>query len=79
MTRIHLCNGIKVPDNELQLDAQTFSFLYMVEQLEENVIIRSRQCRLGVSNNIAVCESCLALSKESEKCIINIDNIYYLE
>ena len=68
LTRIHLCNGIKVPDNELQLDAQTFSFLYMVEQLEENVIIRSRQCRVGVSNNIPVCESCLALSKESEKC-----------
>ena len=68
LTRMQLCNGIKVPDNELKLDAQTFSFLYMVEQFEENVIIRSRQCRVGVSDKTPVCESCLALNKESEKC-----------
>ena len=70
LTRITLCNGIKMPDNELQLDAQTFSFLYMVEQLDENVIIRSRQCRVGIYDNHhqqSCCESCMALNKENEK------------
>ena len=67
LTRMQLCNGIKVPDSELQLDAQTFSFLYMVEQLEESVIIRSRQCRVGIYDTNPVCESCMALNKESEK------------
>ena len=77
LTRMQLCNGVKAPDNELQLDAQTFSFLYMVEQLDENVIIRSRQCRVGVYDHNLVCESCMALNKESDKCETSIKTNFH--
>ena len=65
LTRIKLCQGVKNSDNELKLDPQTFAYLYLVEQLEKNVIIRSRQCRVGLFDGSGVCQACSALDKEN--------------
>ena len=64
LTRIQLCHGVQTPDNELKLDPQTFSYLYLVEHVENNVIVRSRQCQFGLFGGIEVCKACIALNKD---------------
>ena len=60
----HLCKGFELVENEVRLDPKTFSNNYLVEQFEENVIIRSRQCDFTVSEGKSVCNPCLILSNK---------------
>ena len=49
LQQAHLCKGFDVIESNLKLDPKTFSNIYLVEQFEENVIIRSRECEFTVS------------------------------
>ena len=61
INRMKLCQGVKMPDNDLKLDASTFSAMYLVETLEQNVIIRSQQCQYGLYDDL-VCKMCASLN-----------------
>ena len=60
---IQLCQGVKILDPTLKLDPQTFTFLYLVEQLDQNVIVRSRQCQVALQDGKLVCDVCEALNE----------------
>ena len=40
LEKLKLCHGIKMPDSDLKLDARTFSSMYLVERLQNDVIVR---------------------------------------
>ena len=69
-----LCQGVKITNTDLQLDIQTFSNLYLVEQFEEKVIIRSRKCKFAVFDNETVCTSCLDIYVGE-----NVDNDLFVD
>ena len=51
-------------DRTLRLDSQTFTFLYLVERLDEEIIVRSRQCKCILDQNNdkeSICKECLNL------------------
>ena len=69
---LKLCRGIclltkdgesDIMDRTLRLDSQTFTFLYLVERLDEEIIVRSRQCKyiLDQNNKESLCKECLNL------------------
>ena len=60
---MQLCQGVKILDPTLKLDPQTFTFLYLVENLDQNVIVRSRQCQFALHEGKLVCEVCEALNE----------------
>ena len=62
----HLCKGFELVESDLRLDPKTFSSLYLVEQFEENVIIRSRECEFTVCEGRRVCKPCLILSNKQD-------------
>ena len=65
LLEIKPCQGINLVGNELlKLDLRSFSFLYLIEQLEQNVIIRSRQCTFALKES-TICEACEMLSTEN--------------
>ena len=59
---LHLCQGVQLPDVQSKLDLRMFSSLYLLEHLEENVIIRSVQCNFALCPDDVVCDACAALS-----------------
>ena len=61
LERMQLCQGITMPDNDLKLDASTFSAMYLVERLEENVIVRSHHCQYALYED-SVCKMCFSLN-----------------
>ena len=63
LKHIQLCQGVKVLDPTLKLDPQTFTFLYLVELLDQSVIVRSRQCQFGLQDGKLVCDVCEALNE----------------
>ena len=63
LKHIQLCQGVKVLDPSLKLDPQTFTFLYLVELLDQSVIVRSRQCQFGLQDGKLVCDVCEALNE----------------
>ena len=65
LNSVQLCQGVKVLDPTLKLDPQTFTFLYLVELLEQSVIVRSRQCQFGLEDGKLVCEVCEALNESA--------------
>ena len=77
LTHTQLCQGVKVLDPTLRLDPQTFTFLYLVEQLDQSVIIRSRQCQFALQDGSSVCEVCEALNETAtnKKPIIQPDGV----
>ena len=72
LNKIRLCEGIKITEDQTQHSFQTFSHLYLIEQLENNVIIRSRNCTFSVSEkeSDSICEKCAALSSLKPKKIL---------
>ena len=70
---LNLCRGIclltkdgesDIMDRTLRLDSQTFTFLYLVERLDEEIIVRSRQCKYILDQNDdkeSLCKECLNL------------------
>ena len=60
----YLCKGFELAEQGLRLDPKTFSSMYLVEQFEENVIIRSRECKFMASEENPICKSCLLLSNK---------------
>ena len=57
-----LCQGVSIPESDFRLDVQTFSNLYLVEQFEEKVVLRSRSCHFAIFNqDNSVCKSCSEL------------------
>ena len=70
---LHLCQGVQLPDAESKLDLRTFSSLYLLEQLEENVIVRSVQCNFALCPDDIICDACAALSSnecDTEKAVL---------
>ena len=65
LLHLQLCQGVKMLDPTLKLDPQTFAFLYLVEQLDQNVIVRSRQCQFALQDEKLVCEVCEALNENA--------------
>ena len=51
-------------DNDLKMNAKTFASIYLVEQFEENVIVRSRNCGFMVSEEKPVCKHCMSLKNK---------------
>ena len=58
------CHGVSVLDYNLKLDPYTFTYLYLVEQLGQNVVIRSRQCQFALNNGKRICDMCSNLNKQ---------------
>ena len=57
-----LCQGVSIPESDFRLDVQTFSNLYLVEQFEEKVVLRSRNCQFAIFNKEgSMCKSCAEL------------------
>ena len=83
LERMKLCEGVKMPDNDLKLDASTFSAMYLVERLEQNIIIRSQQCQYGLYDG-SVCKMCASLNTAYNSSKVkyetdDMDNFYYDE
>jgi hypothetical protein len=83
LNRMKLCQGVKMPDNDLKLDASTFSAMYLVERLEQNVIIRSHQCQYGLYDDL-VCKMCASLNTAYGSNVMKYeakedDNFYYTD
>ena len=51
LDKLKLCKGIEMPDTDLKLDARTFSSMYLVERLQQEVIIRSYNCQYALYEN----------------------------
>ena len=58
------CRSGQKLDNTLKLDTETFTFLYLVEQLEESVVVRSRKCQFVLYKESSICDMCSNLSKQ---------------
>ena len=52
------CQGVSLLDCALKFDPYTFTFLYLVEQMGENIIIRSRQCLFINNGDRTNCDMC---------------------
>ena len=62
LQKMKICQGVKMPDNDLKLDASTFSAMYLVERLEQNIIVRSHQCQYGLYGDSVCCKMCNSLN-----------------
>ena len=62
----NLCKGFEMIESGLRMDPKNFSSTYLVEQFEENVIVRSRNCNFAVTEEKPVCVPCLNLSNKVE-------------
>ena len=62
LSYLHLCRGVQLPDFQSKFDLSTMSSLYLLEHLEENVIIRSAQCSFALCPEDLVCKACAAFS-----------------
>ena len=60
--RLRPCKGIEMPDDDLKLDARTFSSMYIVERLQEAVVVRSYHCQYALYEENASCKMCRDLS-----------------
>ena len=56
------CKGIEMPDDDLKLNARTFSLMYIVEKSQEAIVIRSYHCQYALYEENAVCQVCSDLS-----------------
>ena len=61
-----LCSGIDAFDGDLQLDLETFANVYLVEQFESRVIVRSRRCHFAIHIG-QTCSACQELTKTEIK------------
>lgn len=52
------CQGVNVLDYALKIDPYTFTFLYLVEQMGDKTVVRSRQCLFVNNNNRTNCDMC---------------------
>ena len=66
------CHGVRVLDYDLKLDPYTFTCLYLVEQIGQNIVIRSRQCQFALNTGNKICDACSNLDKQ---CIIRNEKI----
>ena len=59
-----LCQGTKIMDNEREQRLKDFSDFCLIEQLEDNIIIRSRYCKFAILENETdfKCEMCASLN-----------------
>ena len=62
----NLCKGFEMTETGLRLDPKHFSSTYLVEQFEENVIVRSRNCNFAVTEEKPICVPCLNLSNKDD-------------
>ena len=61
LEKMKLCQGIQMPDNDLKLDASTFAAMYLVERLDQHIIVRSQQCQYGLYGE-SICKMCASLN-----------------
>ena len=63
VSSLHLCQGVQIrKDVKTKLDLGMFCSLYVLEHLEENVILRSSQCSIALGLDGLICDACSALS-----------------
>ena len=63
LSTLKLCEGVRSPpDNKLNTTA--LCSLYLIEQLNSQVLFRSRQCRFGITDG-KVCEICKSMSEKT--------------
>ena len=62
----NLCKGFEMIESGMRLDPKHFSSTYLVEQFEENVIVRSRNCNFAVTEEKPICVPCLNLSNRND-------------
>ena len=74
---LRLCLGLSLPsknggldimDQTLMLNAQTFTSLYLVEQFNQEIVVRSRQCNfvLYKKDGVDRCKECTSLNKVND-------------
>ena len=65
LRQIHLCEGVKFPNLDSKYDLRMLLKSYLIECLEENVIIRSRNCKFVVykDGGSSVCGTCATYDK----------------
>ena len=62
---LHLCQGVRIPkDVQTKLDLGMFCSLYVLEHLEENVILRSSRCSMALCLEDLICDACSGLSNK---------------
>lgn len=66
LSYLHLCGGVQLPDIQTKFDLSMISSVYLLEHVEESVIIRSAQCNFALSQEVRVCDACAALSSTEE-------------
>ena len=59
---LKFCKGIEIPDDDLKLNARTFTLMYIVEKSQEAIVIRSYHCQYALYEENAVCQVCSDLS-----------------
>ena len=59
---LRLCQGVQLPDLQTKLDLRVLSSLYLLEHLEQNIILRSAQCNFALCPEDLICDACAALS-----------------
>ena len=64
---LRLCKGIKNPEDDLKFNSETFSRIYLVENLDsEHIVLRSQGCLFGLDSG-DVCENCETLDSAQGK------------
>ena len=58
LVNMQLCQGVAISDG-IKLDSS-----YLVEKIEQNIIVRSRHCNFGIDSTRKVCEACKNSAKE---------------
>ena len=66
LRHLKLCQGVKSPNIETKHDLHTLSTFYLIEQLEHDIVIRSRNCNFALyeDSGSTVCSMCLALNRK---------------
>ena len=63
VSSLHLCQGVQIPkDVQTKLDLGMFCSLYVLEHLEENIILRSSRCSIALCLDDVICDACSGLS-----------------
>ena len=61
LLRLKPCQGVNVLDYALKIDPYTFTYLYLVEQMGNETVVRSRQCLFVTNNDRTNCDMCSQL------------------
>ena len=70
LNNLKLCQGVKFPDADITHSLHTLSESYLIECLENDIVLRSRHCTFAIpkDQDKGACDTCSSLSrKQSER------------